>query len=234
MTAGVVLINDSVHRPVTVASEFVAALLRLFEQRNFDGASRYLGQIEGMDVLSYLPGEVPSRFRTWSDDQVAAAGSLLRSMHDATRGSALAGASPVVCHHDVGPNNTVFRDGEPVAFIDFDTAAPGSPLEDLGYMAWTWCISSKQTVPVERQADQVRIMVDAYSLNGPERRVAVDCILERQSRNARFWAELMAVPGTALATPEVIDTRIAWSRREHAFTHAHREVFDRALGRTHA
>ncbi|WP_258564624.1 phosphotransferase, partial [Streptomyces himalayensis] len=25
----------------------------------------------------------------------------------------------------------------PVAFIDFDTAAPGDPLEDLGYMAWT-------------------------------------------------------------------------------------------------
>lgn len=25
--------------------------------------------------------------------------------------------------------------------------SPGSPLEDLGYVAWTWCISSKPTAP---------------------------------------------------------------------------------------
>ncbi|WP_425508413.1 phosphotransferase family protein [Streptomyces roseirectus] len=37
-----------------------------------------------------------------------------------------------MCHHDLGPNNTVFRDEMPAAFIDFDLAAPGSPLEDVG------------------------------------------------------------------------------------------------------
>jgi aminoglycoside phosphotransferase (APT) family kinase protein len=37
------------------------------------------------------------------------------------------------CHHDPGPNNTVFRDGRPVALIDFDFAAVGDPLEDVGY-----------------------------------------------------------------------------------------------------
>ncbi len=90
-----------------------------------------------MDILSYLPGEVPARFQVWKNEQVATAGALLRAMHDATRGSELAGRSPVVCHHDVGPNNAVFVDGIPVAWIDFDTAAPGSPLEDVGYAAWT-------------------------------------------------------------------------------------------------
>ncbi|MEU4587783.1 phosphotransferase [Kitasatospora aureofaciens] len=83
-----------------------------------------------------MPGDVPARFRTWSNEQVAAAGALLRALHDATRGSALAGRHPVVCHHDPGPNNVTFRNGMPTAFIDFDTAAPGSALEDLGYMAW--------------------------------------------------------------------------------------------------
>ncbi|MDP9850442.1 phosphotransferase family protein [Streptosporangium lutulentum] len=229
MTEGVVLVDNSVRRPASVASEFVAALLKLFAQKKFDGAPRYLGQFDGMDIFSYLPGEVPARFRTWSDEQVAAAGSLLRAMHDATRGSELAGRCSVVCHHDVGPNNAVFQDDKPVAFIDWDTAAPGSPLEDLGYMAWTWCISSKQDAPVQKQAAQVRILADAYGLDRSERDVVVDCVLERQARNARFWAELLAVPGAAPASTEVIGGRIAWSRREHAFTHAHREVFDRAL-----
>ncbi|MFF1839091.1 aminoglycoside phosphotransferase family protein [Streptomyces sp. NPDC058231] len=71
----------------------------------------------------------------------------MRSLHEATRSSRLTGTSPVVCQHDPGPNNVVFHQGRPVAFIDFDTAAPGNPLEDLGYMAWTWCISSKPQVP---------------------------------------------------------------------------------------
>ncbi|MGK5693264.1 phosphotransferase family protein [Streptomyces sp. URMC 128] len=61
-----------------------------------------------------------------------AAASLLRSFHDATRGSRLAGRHPVACHHDPGPNNTAFADDIPAAFIDFDTAAPGDPIEDLG------------------------------------------------------------------------------------------------------
>ncbi|WP_420000036.1 phosphotransferase [Streptomyces boninensis] len=114
------------------------------------------------------PGWVPARFQRWTDSQVAAAGSLLRSFHDATRGSRLAGGHPAVCHHDPGPNNTVFADNIAVAFIDFDTAAPGDPIEDLGYMAWTWCISSKPTAPPATvQAAQLRALADAYRLDEP-------------------------------------------------------------------
>ncbi len=134
-----------------------------------------------------------------------------------------------MCHHDPGPNNVVFQNGAPVALIDFDAAAPGSPLEDVGYLAWTWCISSKQTVPVDQQAAQVRTLADAYGLTRAERTVLVDAILERQLRNVRFWAEHLTTATTSPASPTVIDERIAWSRREHAFTHAHRAVFDRRL-----
>ncbi|MCX4624436.1 phosphotransferase family protein [Streptomyces albogriseolus] len=105
---------------------------------SFVGAPRHLGFDEAdREILSYLPGWVPARFQRWTDSQVAAADSLLRAFHDATSASRVAGRHPVVCHHDPGPNNTVFADDVPVAFIDFDTAAPGDPLEDLGYMAWT-------------------------------------------------------------------------------------------------
>jgi hypothetical protein len=230
MTPGIVRVGDTVRRPATTASPFIAELLALYEQRGFDGAPRYLGQHDGVDNLSFIPGSVPSRFQTWTGPQIAAAGALLRALHDASRGSSLTGRHPVVCHHDPGPNNTVFRDGEPVAFIDFDTAAPGSPLEDLGYLAWTWCISSKPSAPtVELQAAQVHILVNAYGLTNNERGAMVDAILERQARNARFWAEIrlgQASPGT---TNEQIAERIAWSRREHWHTVINREAFEMAL-----
>lgn len=228
MTPGVVRVGDRVHRPANEASAFVAALLRLFEEKGFDGAPRHYGRHDGVDVFGFIPGEVPARFQVWADRQIAAAGRLLRAMHDATRGSALAGRSPVVCHHDPGPNNAVFRDGLPVAWIDFDTAAPGSPLEDLGYAAWTWCIASKLTQPVERQAAQVRVLADAYGLGEVERGVLVDAIVERLARNVRFWAEAR-LAGTAPVEPAGIAELIAWSRREAAFTARHRDVFDAAL-----
>lgn len=229
MAAGVVRVGDTVRRPVCGSSDFMAALLELLEERGFSGAPRYLGRSDGADLLSFIPGEVPARFRPWSDAQVAAAARLLRAMHDATRGSGLAGRFDVVCHHDPGPNNVVFQDGVPTAFIDFAEAAPGSRLEDVAYMAWTWVVSSKQTRPLKDQADQVRLLAETYGLEAAKRRVLVDCILERQSRNVRFWAEIQARPATAPATPDELADRIEWSRREHAFVHAHREIFDAAL-----
>ncbi|MGW2161869.1 aminoglycoside phosphotransferase family protein [Nonomuraea sp. NPDC001699] len=230
ITSGVVRVADTVRRPATASSAFVAQLLTHLEQCQFTGAPRYLGRDEAdRDVLTYLPGWVPARFQRWSDAQVASAGALLRSLHDATRNSGLTGEHPVVCHHDPGPNNTVFRAGLPVAFIDFDTAAPGDPLDDIGYMAWTWCISSKTTwPPATAQAAQVRVLADAYGLTAARRAAVVDAILDRQSRNARWWAERLT-DSSHLAGPEQITSRIAWSEREHGYTSANRLVFATAL-----
>jgi hypothetical protein len=227
MTRGVVRVGDTVRRP---GSPFAGLVLKHLERRGFGGAPRWVGRDEaGRDVLSFLPGWVPGKLQTWTDAQVWAAGALARELHEATRGSGLAGSHPVVCHHDLGPNNAVFRDDVPVAFIDFDLAAPGSPLEDVGYMAWLWCVSSKPGAPsVEAQATQVRVLADGYGLSARERELLVDAMLERQSRNARFWGELPS--GSVDATQEQIAERIAWSRREHAFTAEHRRVFAAALG----
>jgi aminoglycoside phosphotransferase (APT) family kinase protein len=122
----------------------------------------------------------------------------------------------------------VFRDDVPGAFIDFDLAAPGSPLEDVGYMAWVWCVSSKVGAPsVEAQARQVRVLADGYGLSANQRAVLVDAMLERQSRNARFWGEL---PEASVdATSEQLAERMAWSRQEHVFTADHRQEFAAAL-----
>lgn len=221
ITKGVVRIGDTVRRPTSSRS---AELLQLLERRGFTQAPRYLGQDdEGRDVLTYLHGWVPASFQRWTDDQIAALGVVLRRFHDATRGSELAGHHPVVCHHDPSPTNLVFRNDLPTALIDFDTAEPGSPLEDIGYAAWTWCIASKYD-DADRQAAQVRVLVDAYGLTERQRAAVVDATLERQLRNARFWAETSVV-----ATAEQIKDRIAWSRREHAFTATNRHIFEAAL-----
>lgn len=216
ITPGVVRIGDTVRRP---ASPGTPDLLRLLEARGFAGAPRYLGQDdEGRDILTYLEGWVPG-FQRWQNEQIAAFGVLLRALRDATRSA----PNRVICHHDPGPNNTVFRNNLPVALIDFDTAEPGSPLEDLGYAAWTWCIASKHNDPT-RQAAQVRVLADAYALPPPQRAALIDATLERQSRNVRFWTET-----TAQVTPQQRADRITWSRQEHAYTTTHRPTFDSHL-----
>jgi hypothetical protein len=223
ITEGVVRVADTVRRPSTVASPFVAALLTHLEHRGFTGAPRHLGtDEEGRDVLSYIPGWVPARFRRWDDPQITAAGGLLRELHRATRTSGLTGERPVVCHHDPGPNNVVFRADRPVAFIDFDTAAPGDPLEDLGYMAWTWCVSSRpDRGPVSGQTAQVRLLADSYGLAPGTRPRLIDAMLDRQARNARWWREHLHRPGPRGAGEDEIAARVAWSEREHDHTAAH-------------
>ncbi|MEU6351604.1 phosphotransferase [Streptomyces sp. NPDC047072] len=232
LTHGVVQVGETVRRPVSASSPFVAQLLRHLEQHGFAGAPRYLGVDEaGRDIFSYLPGTVPAKFQQWTDAQVGAAGVLLRRLHDGTRGSTLAGRFPVVCHHDPGPNNTVFLKDVPAAFIDFDTAAPGEPLEDVGYAAWTWTISARpDRGPVDVQAAQVRLLADAYGLDRHERQRLVAAILERQSRNARFWADRARSPSEPGPGMDVIQARVEWSRREHAFVCAHRAAFESVLG----
>jgi len=212
------------------SSPFVARLLDQFEALNVSWAPRYLGRdVLGRDVLTYLPGTVPPKWRTFSDDQVCEASRLLRRFHDATRGSELAAGSSVVCHNDPGPNNLVFQDDKPFAFIDFDMAAPGEPFEDLGYMAWAWCISSKaERQPAALQAAQVRALVDAYDVDAG-REALVPAILERLERNIHFWTDKLTAPESTALTVDRIAENIDWSKRELAYASAHRELFLRAL-----
>src|SRR5213078_4997821 len=99
-------------------------LLRHLEGSGFAGAPRFLGIDErGREVLSFIEGDVPDDIRPdYPEETLREAALLIRAYHDATAGF----AAEVVCHNDLGPPNTVFRDGSPVALIDFDAAAPGA------------------------------------------------------------------------------------------------------------
>lgn len=198
VTQGVVRVGDTVRRPHGQSSDFVAGLLRHPETLVVVWAPRYLGQDRcERDILTYITGWVPQRWSYFSDEQVADAALLFRAFHDATRGSTFASTASVVCHNDFGPNNAVFRDERPVAMIDFDTAAAGEPLEDLGYTAGAWCISSQaQPPPIEEQARQVRVLLDAYGgLAQSDRMALVTAISERLERNVRFWTDALHNPG---------------------------------------
>ena len=88
-----------------------------------------------------------------------------------------------MCHGDLGPWNTVYRNGLPVAFIDWDAAGPRKPLVDLAAAAYAF-------VPLEpdrqlREAGfdpppdlgrRLRLFVDAYGL--PERRAILPALRE--------------------------------------------------------
>lgn len=232
LTTGVVRIEDTVRRPVTSSSPLTARLLTHLANIGFDGAPRYLGRDErNRDIFSFISGWVPANFQRFENSQVWRAGQLLQRFHAATADSHLVIPGQVVCHHDPGPNNVVFRDGIPHAFIDFDMAAPGDPLDDIGYMAWTWCVSSRpDRGSVTFQAGQVRLLSDAYRLAACDRRRIVDAIIMRQERNIHFWSTYLADEShTVLTSPEEIQERIDWTEREKAYTQFNRTLFERAL-----
>ncbi|MEU4218664.1 phosphotransferase [Actinoplanes sp. NPDC026623] len=231
MTPGVVRVGDTVRRPGSPASPFVAQLLTHLASRGFEGAPGYLGEDRaGREILTYVPGEVPAKWRAFADEQVARAAILLRRMHDASRDLAeRLGGGDVVCHHDPGPNNTVFRDGLPVAFIDFDFAAVGDPLEDVGYLAWSWCVSSKPARgPATGQARQVRVLADAYGLSEDQRRRLPAAIENRFIRNDRFWGDRACRHREGPAGSGAAEM-LAWTRQEAAHFASRRPTFAAAL-----
>ncbi len=78
------------------------------------------------------------------------------------RGSFLAAAAEIVAHNELGPHNTVFSGEEPVAFIDWDDAAPGTRLFDLANAVWSFVDVGEGGGPIGEQAWRVRLMCDAY------------------------------------------------------------------------
>ena len=164
ITPGVVRVGNTVRRPTKRGSVNLEALLGLLSEKGFEGAPRYLGiDATGRVILTFLEGELPGDLGHFEDAQLEAAARLLRGFHDATEGSALVpAAAEVICHNDFGPPNAVFRSKFPWAMIDFDTAAPGTRLWDLGYSAFSWLDLGDGEYSGPEQIRRLRLFTSAY------------------------------------------------------------------------
>ncbi|MFJ6388291.1 phosphotransferase [Streptomyces sp. NPDC091972] len=181
----VVRIGGTVRRRPSQRSEYVRELLALFESAGWRGAPRFLGVDErGREIFEYLGGEAAvtpgERAAARTDEALAEVARLVRAFHDLTHGTALAGDQDVVCHNDLAPKNTVYAAWRPVAFIDWDLAAPGERTHDLAHVCWQYLELGPGVRDVRRTARRLRLVCDAYGLD--ERDGLLDTVLWWQDR----------------------------------------------------
>jgi len=193
----VVRVGDTVRRPVGPWSPAVHALLRHFKAAGFEGAPRFLGvDDQGREILSYVEGEPAHAPVPAGDDVVFELGALLRRIHDAQVGfvppadaawQTMVGApghGEVVCHYDYFWPNLIFRDGSPIAVIDWDLASPGPRLHDLTSAANFWVPlrpddqADAWGLPTDRRAGRLRALCDGYGLATAEREPLLDAVAE--------------------------------------------------------
>ncbi len=210
----VVRVGDTVRRVPAPASRAIHALLRHLELVGFTGAPRCLGlDDQGREILTFIPGDVAVRLDgqplpdcVRSDGALRQLGRLTREFHDATVGfeppagaewSYLEGApcdGEVICHNDLGPWNAVFRCGEPVAFIDWDGAAPAPRMWDVAYAVYRFvpfvpdeiCSSILGWSEPPDRLRRTQIFCDAYAIE-------VDDVVRTMGRRI----ELMIAAGVA-------------------------------------
>jgi aminoglycoside phosphotransferase (APT) family kinase protein len=185
-------------------SAAVHEYLRHLESAGFVGAPRFLGSEGEREVLTFVEGEVPADPQ-WqpgrghrlppdirSEAALISAARLVRQLHEAARGFRPANTDyrfhpypprpgQIISHGDLGPWNTVYRDGAAVAFIDWDAAGPVDPLADLAAAAWEFVPLAPSGLlreagfdPVPDIAARLRLFVEAYGL--PSRRAILPAL----------------------------------------------------------
>jgi hypothetical protein len=232
----VVRVGETVRRPAPKAAGFVRRLLRHFEQQQWPNAPRFLGVDEkGREILSFLPGHV-----AWEEgrqppavhceESLVRAAQLVRQFHDLTAGTDLAGDQEVVCHNDLSPKNTVYRDLGvglgPVAFIDWDIAAPGDRVHDVAHVCWQYLDLGPNIADAAGAARLVRLITDAYGM--ADRSELVDTILWWQDR---CWRGIEAAADAGeRAMIRLRDLGAARSvRAAYQWTADHRGILQRVL-----
>ncbi|HEX3792034.1 MAG TPA: aminoglycoside phosphotransferase family protein [Pseudonocardiaceae bacterium] len=218
MTDGIIRRGDQVRRPTGPWSPAVHEYLRHLAGVGFTGAPRLLGVESDREVLSYLDGVVaddpqwqpgrghrlPRAVRT--ESALVSVAALIRGLHDAARGFRPTEVGyrfhphpplvdEVVSHGDLGPWNTVYRDGVAVGFIDWDAARPVDPVVDLAGAAWAFVplAPAKQLReagfgPLPDLGRRLRLFLDAYGLTD---RLAILPALWRSRlasvEHVRYW-----------------------------------------------
>ncbi|MGH3212175.1 MAG: phosphotransferase [Trebonia sp.] len=210
MSTGVVRVGDTVRRPAGPWTPAVHALLTHLRDAGFDGAPRPLGiDDRGREVLTFVPGTIawPDHFHLLdADSRLSRAARLIREFHDAVAGFTPppgarwqvlmpADGDEIIAHHDLAPWNLVIDDRR-WAFIDWDTAAPGTRLWDLAYAMHGFApLSADPAIQRDDAGRRLRIIADAYGLT-EQQRLGIIPLLARRTRAMHAFLAREAARGT--------------------------------------
>jgi hypothetical protein len=210
---GAVRAGDEVRRPAQPWTATVHSVLRHLENAGFGGAPRARGLDEqGRERLTFLPGQTLGEAAPWpdwlrSDDALCQTGAWLRRLHDATADFRPAGDAVwftgrpwrpglVIAHLDASPWNAVWAGRTLAGFVDWDTASPSRPEDDLAFSALTWVplLTAEVAGPAgfRDAADRRRrlhLLLDAYGYTG-DRDAIRDAIIGRVERNVAMIRHL--------------------------------------------
>lgn len=204
----VVKVGRTVRRPVRPFTATIQGYLAHLRSRGFHEAPEPLGYDDlGREVLSYVDGDVPTEpLPDWATgaEVLVALARLIRRLHDAADGwmpppdatfGSIPGRPPtglkplfdqpeLVSHQDYCPGNVVFREGFPVALIDFDLARPTTRCADLVNALYWWAplLHPLDRAPALVEADvgpRARIFADAYQMTAHQRALVVPTAVRR-------------------------------------------------------
>jgi hypothetical protein len=209
MNSGVVRVGDTVRRPAGPWTPSVHALLAHLHTVGYQGAPRPLGiDDQGREVLTFVPGTVawPGGFHLLDGDApLRRAARLIRDFHDAVAGFTPppgarwqvltpADGDEIIAHQDLAPWNLII--GDRWAFIDWDSAGPGTRLWDLAYAMHGFVPLSAD--PAIQRADvgrRLRLIADAYGLD-EQQRLDIIPLLARRTRSMYGFLADQATKGT--------------------------------------
>jgi len=235
-------------------SPAVHALLVHLERAGFDGAPRFLGiDAQGRERLTFIPGQAHDRAtpETVPDAMLPAIGRLIRRYHDAARDFSLPDGlrwwadaeiavpgEAIVCHNDISPRNIVFRDGQPVALIDWDMACLAPPLWDVAHTVWQftpvladrdWAVSGWPREPsLASRLGRMRLLIDGYGL-GPSERAGFAAILALRIERTATGIRRLAAEGDPVCAQLEADGVVDQIERSHRWALAHTHEIDAAL-----
>jgi hypothetical protein len=242
--------GDFVLRPSNPNSEAVHAFLRGLRSVGFEGASLPIEiQADGQERLLFIEGDVAvPPFPAWVQTHHALASitALIRSFHEASSRLPVIPAKwsdeladpcggTTICHNDVCLENVVFRNGEAVALLDFDFAAPGRPLFDLAAFA-RMCVPIDDDLSASRlgfeeldRPARLRLVADTYALD-PEGRHSLVELLDGPMESGGSFVQRGVTAGDPnfirmldeMGGMERYERRLRWWQ-------ASREAFVRAL-----
>lgn len=225
MTDRVRRAGSTVQRPTAFWSPAVHGLLRYLESACFP-APRLLHADGDTETLTWIDGE--SGADGWAhvvpEDGLRRWARFLRRYHDTVAGyrpppgsvwSSGAGTpapDELICHGDFGPWNAVWRDGRPVALIDWDHARPARPLFDVAYaleyaapfrddeecVRWL-----RYPVPPDRRR-RIAVFCDAYGTAAP---ASARALVAKQQRTTAATCANLARRG--------IEPQATWVREGH-------------------